>query len=811
MRRPQTGTGKVQALIVDAAQRQALVALRELGKANLGVCAVECQADAPAFTSRWCTASAVLPDFAKHPDAFVDALLEVCARHRPRALIPSHDGSIEALRQRRAEVEQTVGLALASEQALAVAVDKTRTLAAASALGLRVPRGVLVSDAAQAEGALDEVGLPAVVKPARSWVQENGCGQRLIAVPATTRAVARTAIDAVLEEGLQAVVQEWLPGEREAISFLYARGRTWARFAQRTTRTAPPLGGSSVWRESIPLPPDVAGDAERLVTELDLEGYSEVEFRRDAEGRAALMEVNPRLSASVEVAVRAGVPFPRLLYDWASGEPLMERAGYRDGVRMRWLGGDLSWLKSVLAHPGDPDAPPPGRAIGFFLADFLRPMSYDYLDVRDPRPALEAGAGAVRRVRRRAARSVGRGGGPRVELDTDVVVIGAGPYGLSISSHLSGRGIRHEVFGEPMDTWSRHMPEGMCLKSEGFASNLSDPGGECTLERFCAEYELEYGDVGVPVRLDTFERYGRCFQERFVPGLRQHAVEHVRPATGGFELGLSTGETLCARHVVVATGVQGYAHLPPELCGLPQGAVVHSYDQRNPATWRERKVAVVGAGQSALDGAVLMHEQGADVAVLARVGKLVWNTDPVLGPRSPWARVRYPKSGLGEGLRLRLYASHPLVVHAAPASQRLRVAYTVLGPAGAWWLRPRFEGNVETLLGRTVRAARMEGEEVCLRLRGPGGDEELRVSHVLAGTGFRVDLSRLPFIDPALRGRIATAAGTPVLDRSLQSSVPGLHFVGYAAAGSFGPVMRFVYGADFTARQLARRLARRLA
>jgi cation diffusion facilitator CzcD-associated flavoprotein CzcO len=395
----------------------------------------------------------------------------------------------------------------------------------------------------------------------------------------------------------------------------------------------------------------------------------------------------------------------------------------------------------------------------------------------------------------------------RPGLDTDVAVIGAGPYGLSISAHLSSRGVRHEIFGEPMDTWSVHMPAGMCLKSEGFASNLSDPRRECTLARFCAAEGIEYGDLGVPVRLDTFERYGRAFQERLVPGLRREPVRTVRASAGGYELELGSGEQLRARRVVVANGVQGYAHMASALQGLPADAVAHSYDQRDPAQWRGRRVAVVGAGQSALDAAVLMSEAGCDVTVIARTEQLVWNPDPVLGPRSLWARVRYPRSGLGDGPRMYLYAGHPQLVHTAPARIRLRVAYTVLGPAGAWWLRPRFEGRVQALLGRAVAGAEMDGEEVRLRLRGPGGEEELAVSHVLAGTGYRVDLSRLAFLEPTLRARIATAAGTPVLDSGFQSSVPGLHIVGYAAAGSFGPVMRFVFGADFAARRLARRLA----
>jgi thioredoxin reductase/predicted ATP-grasp superfamily ATP-dependent carboligase len=803
MRRDRSEAGELDALILDADQRQALVAVRELGRAGLRVGAAECAPEAPAFASRWCDTSVVLPDFAEQDGPFLDALLALCATRRPRVLIPSHDGSIEALRRRRAELERTgAGVALAAEPALAIALDKPRTLQAARELGLRVPRGAPVDDAARIPDALAAVPLPAVIKPARSWAQGPAGGVRLNAVAVTTAAAARSAIEAVLATGLHVLVQEWLPGAREAVSFLYADGQLWARFAQRTTRAVPPLGGSSVARESIPLPADIAGDAERLVRELELAGYCEVEFRRDAAGRAALMEINPRLSASVELAVRAGVPFPRLLYDWAAGERLRACAAYRSGVRMRWLGGDVAWLRKVLSTQGQPDSPPSRQALRVFLGDFARPAGYDYLGARDPRPALVASA---RRLRKPRTRSHGRAG-----LDTDVAVIGAGPYGLSVAAHLRAAGVAHEVFGEPMDTWVDHMPRGMCLKSEGFASNLSDPRGELTLARFCAEAQIDYGDVGVPVTLDTFERYGRAFQARFVPALRRERVDRVRMhGASGFQLELADGQTLRARRVVVASGLQGHAWLPPELCGLPADRMVHSFDQREPALWRGLPVAVVGAGQSALDAAVLLHEQGAEVTVLARTPKLVWNADPALGRRPLWARLRYPSSGLGDGLKLRAYASHPLVVHAAPAERRLQVAYTALGPAGAWWLRGRFEGRVRALLGRTVHAVEQVGDgQLRLALRGAGGEEQLTVARVLAGTGYRVDLDRLTFLDPALRAGVARAAGTPALDRSFQSSVGGLHFVGYVAAGSFGPVMRFVYGADFTARRLAHTFAR---
>jgi FAD-dependent urate hydroxylase len=787
-------------LVIDASQRAALVTLRELGQAGMRTCAVDADSLAPGLFSYWSSCRATVPDVSEGPDAFVDALLDICATHRPRVLITCHDGSIAALRRRREEVERVVALALAPEEGMAVAVDKARTLTVADQLGIRMPRGALVENADQAQAALEEIGLPAVSKPVQSWVHDAGMGRRLVPAVAGDYATALASICSMLDHGVSVLVQEWLPGDREAVSIFLAGGRVWARFAQRAMRTMPPLGGNSVLRESIPLPPDIASDAERLVRAIGLEGYAEVEFRRDANGRAALMEVNPRLSASVEIAVRAGVPFPRLLYDWANGTALDQLHGYRTGLRMRWLGGDVAWLKRCLTGQGQPDVVSRGRAIRVFAGDFLRPAGYDYMRRDDLRPAAAAVIGAARRYRRRR---VIRGSNGH---DTDVAVIGAGPYGLSISAHLSGAGVAHEVFGHPMDSWQNHMPGGMYLKSEGFASNLSDPHGGHTLERFCAEAGIEYGEIAVPISLDTFVRYGRWFQERLVPTVRANLAQHVRRCAGGFELTLDAGDAVQARRVVVATGVQPSTFVPTELRDLPSWAVVHSYDHREVPERAGEDLLVVGAGQSALEAATLAYEHGAAVQLVARAARIAWNSRPGGRDRPLRSRLRYPQSGLGEGRSQLLYANHPLAFHHAPQHLRLRHGYTALGPAGAWWLRPRFEGNVAAMLGRTLLDAHAAEGGVHVRLGSDRGIEEVAAKRVLAATGYRPDVHRLTFLDAAVRSSLASVARTPVLDRAFQSSVSDLYFVGYPAGLSFGPVMRFVFGADFTARRIARRL-----
>jgi predicted ATP-grasp superfamily ATP-dependent carboligase len=394
-------TAQTDAIVLDARLRQSLVAIRSLGRRGLAVAALDTADDVPAFSSRWCRRRFVCTSD-RADAAYITCVEEILERTGAPVVIPSHDGTIAQLRQHRARLERRTRLALASEAALDTAVNKERTLAVARRIGLHAPLGAAAACVADVPAVLDEIGLPAVAKPSESWLSRGSAAAWIGPAVVTTADEARVAVAEVERFGGVMLFQRLLTGRREAVTFLYANGEIHARFAQWARRTNPPLGGESVLRQSIAVPDDIGAQAERLVREIDLEGCSEVEFRRDAQGVPYLMEINPRLSASVEIAVRSGVDFPHLLWQWASGLRIDRVAAYRVGGWMRYLQGDLNAMIETLHQRGRPGVPPALRTAVGFGASFLRPMAYDYFDWHDPLPGVQAMGGFARDLTRRS-------------------------------------------------------------------------------------------------------------------------------------------------------------------------------------------------------------------------------------------------------------------------------------------------------------------------------------------------------------------------------------------------------------------------
>jgi cation diffusion facilitator CzcD-associated flavoprotein CzcO len=394
----------------------------------------------------------------------------------------------------------------------------------------------------------------------------------------------------------------------------------------------------------------------------------------------------------------------------------------------------------------------------------------------------------------------------------DVAIIGAGPYGLSLAAHLRARGLRFRIFGRPLDTWRAHMPRNMLLKSEGFASSLSAPIAGHTLKNYCTDHGIAYADQGLPVPLDVFLAYAEAFQKRFAPRLENVDVRSVERAQDSYILTLGTGERVCARNVVLAVGISWFAHTPEILSALPAAFVSHSYQHRHGEAFKGREVTIIGAGASAIDLASLLQDCGASVRIVARKQSIRFHSPPDPDAQMFWHQLRRPPSGIGPGWRSFFCANAPQLFHRMPKRMRLRATQSHLGPAPGWFMRERVDGRIPTMLGYNLANASLRDGHVALALTHTSGKEETLIcDHVIAATGYRPDLGRLPFFASSLRTRIKTVQHTPILSSNFETSERGLFVVGPAAANSFGPLMRFMVGAQFVAPRLAAHLERRVA
>ena len=395
MNKPETpgGPAHYDILILDASHKHSLTSARSLARSGLRVALGESigqftpSHQPPAFRSKACARALILPDYVTEPDAYAEAVLAFVREHQVKVVLPVGDANITLLAPQRERFKELGAmLAVASDAALEIANDKVRTLEVATKLDIPYPKSIPVNGVEELRAAEAEFGYPFVLKPTVSWT--GAVALRAVPCEVVNEAEATEATARMLATGCEVLAQQLATGRREGVSLFIVDGEMVAYCGCAAHRTTPPLGGVSAMRESIPVSDELLDAAVRLATTIGVEGPSEVEFRRDAQGRPLLMEINARLAGTLENAMHSGVNFPLMIWQWGVGQPIEPVKSYRTGVRTRWLAGDLRWLWESVLQRGRPDSVSPGRGIWTFTSEFFRTRHYDFVDRRDMRPAL---------------------------------------------------------------------------------------------------------------------------------------------------------------------------------------------------------------------------------------------------------------------------------------------------------------------------------------------------------------------------------------------------------------------------------------
>lgn len=387
----------------------------------------------------------------------------------------------------------------------------------------------------------------------------------------------------------------------------------------------------------------------------------------------------------------------------------------------------------------------------------------------------------------------------------EIVVIGAGPYGLSAAAHLQHAGVDPYVIGQSMLFWKKNMPGGMLLRSKSEASNIAAPQKHLSI----AAYEKTIGRrIADPLPVEDFIAYGEWFQKQVAPSLDTRQVQNVTCHGGTFELSLDDGETISAKSVVLALGIGLFFHRPEEFASIPRELAPHSSDLNDFSQFRGKRVAVIGKGQSALEYAALLHENQVEVQILTRAPELAFRPFAwrkhlfrklTPGPLRGLSYRILPPTDLGDIYTARKMADPNLFRRQTPEVQE-KLLKDCARPVGAYWLPSRLEG-VAVRKGVSVASVARAGTGLKFTLNDGTTDQ---VDLVVLATGYRIDVSKYHILDSSLKQQIKKAPdGYPVLDTGLQTSVDGLYMAGVIGEKTLGPTLRFVTGTSNAGPRLA--------
>jgi predicted ATP-grasp superfamily ATP-dependent carboligase len=354
-------------LILDANQRSALAVTRSLGRRGVPVVVADETCETLAGASKYCRASFVYPPPDRAPGRFMEALRRELAARGIRVVVPMSEVTTHVV-VRDGHLLPGVRVPSGGFAALEALTDKRSTHALATKLDIPAPATRIVERPEQALQAADGLRFPLVVKPYRSRILSDGQWTRPEVRYITTLDDLRRVGEREEFRRHPFLVQEYVNGHGAGVFALYDAGRAVTFFAHRRLRERPPSGGVSVLSESVPLDPFMCELSRRILDHVAWHGVAMVEFKVREDGRPCLMEVNPRFWGSLQLAIDAGVDFPWLAYQLATGVRPDPVDGYRVGVRNRWLLGDLDHAYLSWKNAGGWRAR--GRAVARFLKGF---------------------------------------------------------------------------------------------------------------------------------------------------------------------------------------------------------------------------------------------------------------------------------------------------------------------------------------------------------------------------------------------------------------------------------------------------------
>ena len=380
--------------------------------------------------------------------------------------------------------------------------------------------------------------------------------------------------------------------------------------------------------------------------------------------------------------------------------------------------------------------------------------------------------------------------------ETELLIIGAGPFGLSLAACCGQRGIGYTLVGKPMEFWHTHMPRGMHLRSA--CDWHLDPANVATIERFLALQGRAPADVE-PLSLQFYLGYAQWFQEQQQIAALPVYVERLDHFDGEayrYRATLKDGRVLHARHVALAVGFQYFKNVPADLLPiLPAGRFSHTCDLAEFDALKGKRCLIVGGRQSAFEWAALLYEAGT-----AAVHLSYRHPTPAFAA-ADWSWVAPIVDAIAHDPGwFRRLTEHEQValVQRLWAEGRLKVEP---------WLAARVQHPAISLWPRTQLAScdvQPSGELVAHLDSG----ERLVVDHVVLATGYKVNVGQIPFLASGnIAAKLATRNGYPVLDEHFQTNLPGLFITSMAANQDFGPFFAFTVSTRTSALLVAAAVA----